>query len=120
MDDDFLGDFRTINWSCFLNFTYLDSICEVFTINVETVAEKQAPLVTFKIKGKIEAWVTDEFFQAIKERNFLKKQTNKTKSIIDWTNFTQKRNQVNNIKHKLKQEYFNKFLINYAKRSKQF
>ena len=41
---------------------------------IETVVEKHAPFVTYciyKIKGKMEAWVTDDFLQAIKERNFL-------------------------------------------------
>ena len=73
--------------------------------------------VTYKIKGKIEAWVTNDRLQAIKEKNFLKKQENKTISINDWNNFTQKRNQINNMK--LKQEYFNNLLIYNAKWPKQ-
>ena len=31
-------------------------------------------------------------------------------SIIDWNNFTQKRNQINNMKNTLKQDYFNTLL----------
>ena len=61
---NFLEIFRTIDWSCFQNFTDLGStiyiICEVFDSNVKTVGEKHAPFVTYKIEGKIEAWVTDD------------------------------------------------------------
>ena len=38
---------------------------------------------------------------------------------MNWNNFSQKRNQVSNMKHKLKQDYFNNLLINDAKRPKQ-
>ena len=61
MEDEFLRDLRTIDWFCFLNFADIDSICEVFNSNVKNVAGKDAPFVTFKIKGKIEPWVTDDF-----------------------------------------------------------
>ena len=93
----FLRDLKTIDWSCFLNFTDLDNIYEVFNSNVKTVVEKHDLFVTYKIESKLEAWVTDDFFQVIAKRNFLKKQANKTKSINDLNNFTQKRNQ-NNMK----------------------
>ena len=78
------------------------------------MADKHAPFVTHKIKGKIEAWVTNDLLQAIKERNYFKKKANQTKSIIDWNNFTQKRNQVNNMKNTLKQDYFNTLLTDNA------
>ena len=110
VDDDFLRDLRNSDWSYFLNFTDLDQSCDIFKSIVKTVADKHAPFVTHKIKGKIEAWVTNDLLQAIKERNYFKKKSNQTKSIIDWNNFTQKRNQVNNMKNTLKQDYFNTLL----------
>ena len=119
VDDDFLRDLRNSDWSYFLNFTDLDQSCDIFNSIVTTVADKHAPFVTHKIKGKIEAWVTNDLLQAIKERNYFKKKANQTKSIIDWNNFTQKRNQVNNMKNTLKQDYFNTLLTDNAKRPKQ-
>ena len=119
VDDDFLRDLRNSDWSYFLNFTDLDQSCDIFNSIVKTVADKHAPFVTHKIKGKIEAWVTNDLLQAIKERNYFKKKANQTKSIIDWNNFTQKRNQVNNMKNTLEQDYFNTLLTDNAKRPKQ-
>ena len=119
VDDDFLRDLRNSDWSYFLNFTDLDQSCDIFNSIVKTVADKHAPFVTHKIKGKIEAWVTNDLLQAIKERNYFKKKANQTKSIIDWNSFTQKRNQVNNMKNTLKQDYFNTLLTDNAKRPKQ-
>ena len=119
VDDDFLRDLRNSDWSYFLNLTDLDQSCDIFNSIVKTVADKHAPFVTHKIKGKIEAWVTNDLLQAIKERNYFKKKANQTKSIIDWNNFTQKRNQVNNMKNTLKQDYFNTLLTDNAKRPKQ-
>ena len=119
VDDDFLRDLRNSDWSYFLNFTDLDQSCDIFNSIVKTVADKHAPFVTHKIKGKIEAWVTNDLLQAIKERNYFKKKANQTKSIIDWNNFTQKRNQVNNMKNTLTQDYFNTLLTDNAKRPKQ-
>ena len=50
------------------------------------------------MKGKTEAWVTDELMKAIKESNYLHKKAKNLKSIVDWNDFTKKRNQVNKIK----------------------
>ena len=61
----------------------------------------------------------DIFNSIVKERNYFKKKANQTKYIIDWNNFTQKRNQVNNMKNTLKQDYFNTLLTDNAKRPKQ-
>ena len=49
LEDEFFRDLRTIDWSCFLNFNDLDSICEIFNSNVKTVAEKHAPFVTYNL-----------------------------------------------------------------------
>ena len=119
MEDNFLRDLRNADWTYFLNFSDLDRACKVFNDIVKTVAEKHAPYVTHKIKGKAEAWVTHDFLQSIKERNFLMRRANKSKSTIDWDNFIKKRNQVTKLKNKLKQEYFNNLLSENAKRPKQ-
>ena len=119
MEDNFLRDLRNADWTYFLNFSDLDRACKVFNDIVKTVAEKHAPYVTYRIKGKAEAWVTHEFLQSIKERDFLMRRANKSKSIIDWDNFVKKRNQVTKLKNKLKQEYFNNLLSQDAKRPKQ-
>ena len=50
-------------------------------------------LFTYRFSGRVEAWATDELIIAIKERDFLKRKASKTKSIIDWEAFKQKRNQ---------------------------
>ena len=63
------------------------------------MAGKHAVFVTHKIKGKIESWVTNDFLQAMIERNYIMKKANQSKSIIDWNH---KRNQVSNMKNTLK------------------
>ena len=75
-------------------------------------------LSLIKSKARLRHGVTNDLLQAIKERNYFKKKANQTKSIIDWNNFTQKRNQVNNMKNTLKQDYFNTLLTDNAKRPK--
>ena len=76
MEDNFLRDLRNADWTYFLNFSDLDRACKVFNDIVKTVAEKQAQYVTHKIKGKAEAWVTHDFLQSIKERDFLMRRAN--------------------------------------------
>ena len=98
-----------------MNSFDLEQTCDIFNSIVKTVADKHAPFVTHKIKGKIEAWVTNDLLQAIKERNYFKKKANQTKFFIDWNNFTQKRNQVINMKNTLKQDYFNTLLTDDTK-----
>ena len=119
MEDNFLRDLRNADWTYFLNFSDLDCACKVFNDIVKTVAGKHAPYITHKIKGNDEAWVTHDFLQSIKERNFLMRRANKSKSTIDCDNFIKKRNQVTKLKNKLKQEYFNHLLSENAKRTKQ-
>ena len=113
---------RNADWTYFLNFSYLDRACKVFNDIVKTVAENMLHIyiyITHKINGKAEAWVTHDFLQTIKERDFLMTRANKSKSIINWDNFIKKRNQVTKLKNKLKQEYFNNLLSEDAKRPKQ-
>ena len=55
-------------------------------------------------------WVTEDFIIAIRERDFLCKKAKKTKSILDWEDFKQKRNHVNRLKNRLKNEYYNEVL----------
>ena len=54
VEDNFLRDIRNADWTYFLNFSDLDRACKVFNDIVKTVAEKHAPYVTSKIKGKAE------------------------------------------------------------------
>ena len=57
-----------------------------------------------------EAWFTNDFLKAIRERDFLNKNAKKNKSINDWQNFKLKRNHINKMKSKAKQKYYNKSL----------
>ena len=118
VENDFLRDLRLADWSYFTKCEDLDHACDIFNRNVKTVAGKHAPFVTHKIKGRVEAWVTDDFIKAIKERDYLLKKAKQNKSITDWESFTKKRNQVNRKKNKLKQEYFNEILTENEKRPK--
>ena len=118
VEEDFLTDLRNADWSYFLNFEDLDEACGVLNSIVNSVAEKHAPMISIKIKGNTEAWVTPEFLAAIKERDFLKKRASKSKTITDWQIFKLKRNQVTRMKNKLKQEYFNSLLAEQSKRPK--
>ena len=106
----FLAELRNSDWSYFLNFDDLDEACTKFNETVNRVAKKHAPFVSLRIKGRAEAWVTPEFLLAIKERDFWKKKSVKSKSITDWAVFKEKRNQVNNMKCRLKQEFYNESL----------
>ncbi len=119
VEENFLTDLRYADWSFFLNFNDLDQACEIFNTITKTVAEKHAPFFAHKIKGKLQAWVTPEFILAIKERDFLRKTANKSKSITDWEKFTQKRNQVNRMNFTLKRDFFNNLLTEDAKRPKK-
>ena len=83
--------------------TVMDIIKSVFLRNisvyenVKSVAEKHAPFVTQRISGHVEAWVTENLI-IVRERDFLCKKARKTKSILDWEAFKQKRNHVNRLK----------------------
>ena len=118
-DEEFLRDLRLADWSYFYNLRDLDTACDIFNNNIKNVAQKHAPFISIKVKGKPEAWVTKEFLTAINERNFLLKQAKKSKSIKDWHTFTQKRNQVIKMKNKLKQSHYNETLSQHEKRPKQ-
>ena len=50
------------------------------------------PFVNHKIKSKTEAWVRNNFLQAIKEGNYFKKKADQIKPILDLNNFTTERN----------------------------
>ena len=108
--EHFIKDLRNLDWSYFNHYHDLDEACKKFNVNVKSVAEKHAPFVTQRISGCVEAWVTEDLIIAIRERDFLCKKAKKTKSILDWEAFEQKRNHVNRLKNTLKNEYYNEVL----------
>ena len=112
VEDDFLRDLRNSDWSYFLNFTDLDQPCDILNSIVKTVADKHALLVTHKIKGKIEAWVTNDFCKRSKRGTILRKKPFKLiPSLIGIISLRK----VNNMKNSFKQDYFNTLLIDDAK-----
>ena len=86
--EHFLKDLRNLDWSYFNHYHDLDEACKKFNENVKSVAEKHAPVVTQRISGRVEAWITEDLIIAIS------KKAKKTKSILDWEAFKQKSNHV--------------------------
>ena len=110
VENDFLQDLRSQDWSFIDNCSDVDVICDQFNTLVTSILDKHAPLKTHRVRNNQAPWISEEFLQAIKERDYLKTSAGKSGKASDWEQFRNKRNFCNHLKNRLKNEYFTRIL----------
>ena len=70
-------------------------------------SDKHAPNVTVRKKVNGVPWITEEYICLARERDYNKRQFNKTKENCYWLKFKSYRNKANNLNKKLKKQYYN-------------
>ena len=75
-----------------------------------SVIDKHAPLKTKRIRKHRSPWITNELLREIRKRDFLKKKATSTNDPLNWKEFKDVRNKVNNSIKKAKRKYFSEKL----------
>ena len=70
------------------------------------LCDKHAPIVTVRKKVNNAPWLTDEFLQLSRQRDYLKRKFSETAEIPIWNEYKRVRNAVNNLSKRLKKEYY--------------
>ena len=118
-EEAFLNSLNLIDWNEIVQDENLDHACDRFNKILSDILDIHAPIRTQKIKGNSPQWINDELLRSIRERDFLKKKASKTKTLQDWAIFKEKRNNVNNLKKRLKDQHYNNKLKELKSQPKQ-
>ena len=103
----FKSDLRKKDWSKFEKHRNVDdAVTELESVFLET-ANRHAPLRRKRVRHKNPTpWLTDEIFEAMRKRDYLKKQASKHNSPQLWVEYRNQRNKVNTIIKQSKKNYF--------------
>ena len=118
-EEKFCDDLKNMPWDNLKIATDIDTVCTAFNHNVSSVINKHAPLQKKRVKGKKVAWITKELLDGIKERDYLKKVASRTSNQTDWSNYKCKRNEINNLKNRLKQNHYKGKINEHKSKSKR-
>ena len=102
----YISDLQNADWTQFFLAMDVDSATEIFNTNLLAAADKLAPVIQRRVKGKHSPWITEDLIKAIRERDYLLKRASISKDAIDWDAFKRKRNSVTRLKNELKGTYY--------------
>ena len=115
----FVKDLSNLDWSSFYNTDDVDVACEIFNKHVNSIADIHAPFISVRLKGKSEPWISAEFLNTIKHRDYLLKVYSRSKDPSDWSKFKSARNKVNKKKKTIKANYYKGKMKDLSKKPKE-
>ena len=82
--EKFCHDLRNYDWSSVYEKTNVNEIWTEFKQAFEVICNKHAPYCTVRKKMKQVPWITDEYLELARERDYLKKRYDDRKDPEDW------------------------------------
>ena len=110
-ENEFKEDLRNINWAEFENYSSVEELWEKFKNLFNELSDKHAPYVTVRRKERGVPWITDEYIQLARDRDYFRKKFNQTKENQYWEKYKFYRNKANNLNKCLKTNYYKSKLI---------
>ena len=101
----FLDDLRNVSWDI-TDRDNVDLYWDNFKNNFNRICDKHAPIVSVRRKVKGAPWITEEYLQISRERDYNKRKFDITNDIKYWNAFKKYRNQSNTLNKKLKKKYY--------------
>ena len=111
-EENFKNDLRDLEWSdLYSNKDDVQCMWDCFKSKFTSLSDKNAPFISVKRKLKGVPWITDEYIKVARERDFYRKKYKSSSLNSDWEKFKHYRNIANNMKKKLKKEYYQQEFI---------
>ncbi len=104
--DNFCNDLNNVPWHVIEFSNCVDDAWDMWKKLFLEVCDIHAPYVNIRCKGYTAPWVTDEFLNLSKERDFRRLKAQKEKSESAWLLYKESRNKVNNLGKTLKRKYY--------------
>ena len=109
-DNAFVHDMENVNWEDIVHHDNIDDVLEDFENKFLKITNQHAPLKKKRVRQKQSPWLTVELINEMRKRDYLKKKACKSNSTEIWTEFKNKKNKVNIMIKKCKQNYFSEQL----------
>jgi len=103
---DFLETLNSNNWNEVLNISDVNNAWSHWSNMFNSACNKHAPIIEKRIRGYLPEWVTSEFLQLSKDRDYYYGLAHKTNDPQDWVKAKALRNKVNNLNKSLKSKFF--------------
>ena len=124
----FCDDLRNVDWNANENShdeTNVNNVCvdnawSRFKAIFLQVADRHAPFIQKRVRGRDCPWITGQIKREIRHRDFLLKKARKSKLDEDWLAYRTVRNRVSNIVRRAKQTYNKKLIKDHQDDSKTF
>ena len=106
-EEKFKEDLSQTDWTEFYSKENdLEGMWECFRSIFLSLSDNHAPVKTVRRKRFGVPWITEEYIQIAREREYYRKKFKTSKLNSDWENFKKFRNRANNLNKRLKREYF--------------
>ena len=102
---DFRHKLSQLNWTDVLEDRDPNSAWELFKKEFVKICDLVAPYGTIKVRGKLPAWINDDYLSISDARDHAKIKFNRTKSPLDDYVYKTLRNQANTLAHNLKKNF---------------
>ena len=117
VEEDFLAEIRTVDWSEVLATLDLDMAVFIFTEKFKFILNHHAPWITFQLRKNYCPWLTEKTKELMKERDCWKAKAKELASLdqgqvsedqkVAWGEYKRLRNRINNTKG-MEEEIFKK------------
>ena len=115
-ENAFLDELQAIDWNEKLQtHDDVDGKWKEFHSTFLELCNKHAPYITVRKKITVSPWITTQYIELARERDFNKKKFNETRDVKYWDKYRVLRNKANNFIKKLKRQYYSDQLGDYSK-----
>lgn len=118
-DAKFIDSLTKQNWNEVTNYSNVNDAWSTWSTMFIDMCNKHAPFKENKIKAYLPEWVTSDFLQLSKDKEYYYNKANKTNDPLDWDKAKALRNKVNNLSKTLKKNYYHNEIENNINNSKK-
>ena len=105
------------NWGKVTTYNNVNEAWSCWVTMFNDACNKHAPIKQKRVKGFLPEWVTSDFLQLSKDRDYCYAKAHRTNNVQDWAKAKALRNKANNLNKSLKSEFFQKEIKNNIKDS---
>ena len=102
----FQSDGSEMSWECNTDNNNVEHLWDDFKTKFLKLCNAHAPKVSVRKKRKCSPWITSEYIELSRDRDYLKRKFDQTGELLYWKKYQKSRNTLNNLNKKLKKQYF--------------
>ena len=116
----FCNDLRSSDFGSVFTSSCVNDACSRFKCILQQSIDKNAPLITKKIKGRLCPWMSSDVKSEMNLRDQLLRKARRTNREIDWSSYKRQRDKVNSQVNKCNRNYYKDLLQDKASSPDKF